>query len=254
MIDQRNTIMHHGIRKTIPNACDILYDNYLAHYGIIGMHWGVRRYQNRDGTLTEAGKKRYYDAKTGNPDYEKVRKDLGDKAARKLAKANQNAKNSEALREHADQNGKGSEPSQTNPHQNEKSLDKYTNKKTDISRLTTDELQKVIDRLVLEKRYNDLMKELHPSHPSKASELARNVGQAFIEKLGEKMTKRITEIMAGKDVDGKMLDELSKKEGIEVSKYNAELARARLKALKEGKLDPTKAQPLSGGPKNKKGG
>ena len=33
--------------------------DYLAHYGILGMKWGIRRYQNKDGTLTEAGKKRY---------------------------------------------------------------------------------------------------------------------------------------------------------------------------------------------------
>lgn len=30
----------------------------LAHYGIKGMRWGVRRYQNPDGSLTERGKKR----------------------------------------------------------------------------------------------------------------------------------------------------------------------------------------------------
>lgn len=33
-------------------------NNELAHWGIRGMKWGVRRYQNKDGSLTPAGKKR----------------------------------------------------------------------------------------------------------------------------------------------------------------------------------------------------
>ena len=36
-----------------------LVSNELYHHGILGMKWGIRRYQNKDGTLTEAGKKRY---------------------------------------------------------------------------------------------------------------------------------------------------------------------------------------------------
>lgn len=34
-------------------------NNYLIHYGVLGQKWGVRRYQNEDGTLTDAGKSRY---------------------------------------------------------------------------------------------------------------------------------------------------------------------------------------------------
>lgn len=32
---------------------------YLEHHGILGQKWGIRRFQNRDGSLTAAGKKRY---------------------------------------------------------------------------------------------------------------------------------------------------------------------------------------------------
>ena len=36
-----------------------MYEPYMEHSGIKGMHWGIRRYQNTDGSLTPAGRARY---------------------------------------------------------------------------------------------------------------------------------------------------------------------------------------------------
>lgn len=43
--------------------------DYISHFGVKGMKWGIRRYQNRDGTLTPEGRKRY----GRSEDSEKVR-------------------------------------------------------------------------------------------------------------------------------------------------------------------------------------
>jgi hypothetical protein len=62
-------------------------ETWLAHHGIKGQRWGVRRFQNPDGTLTEAGKKKY--GSQDNYDVEKLAKkrtkDLTNDELRKIA-------------------------------------------------------------------------------------------------------------------------------------------------------------------------
>lgn len=53
----------------------------LQHFGIFGMKWGVRRFQNEDGTLTEEGRKRY--AKEASDRAESSRKHM-EKAQKQL--------------------------------------------------------------------------------------------------------------------------------------------------------------------------
>lgn len=48
-------------------------NNSLTHWGIKGMKWGVRRYQNKDGGLTPAGRKRY-SQKGEDPKNDKTKK------------------------------------------------------------------------------------------------------------------------------------------------------------------------------------
>lgn len=50
--------------------------SYLAHHGIKGQKWGIRRYQNPDGSLTSEGKHRYGSFKKDYKAFEKTKKRL----------------------------------------------------------------------------------------------------------------------------------------------------------------------------------
>lgn len=52
-------------------------NNYLMHYGVIGMKWGYRRYQNYDGSLKVAGKlRRAKDLEAKAASYKKAAKSM----------------------------------------------------------------------------------------------------------------------------------------------------------------------------------
>lgn len=77
-----------------------MYEVYLSHHGILGQKWGIRRYQNPDGSLTAAGKLRY--APDGNGGYRKLsssERKAAVKAANKRAEALEKARKTKAEKE-----------------------------------------------------------------------------------------------------------------------------------------------------------
>lgn len=78
------------------------FDNSLQHHGIQGQKWGVRRFQNPDGSLTEAGKRRLKNLIEVNDKYESKRKEsvnASNKADRYLLKSGYLRKGDENVKE-----------------------------------------------------------------------------------------------------------------------------------------------------------
>ena len=86
--------------------------NELTHHGIKGQKWGIRRFQRKDGSLTNAGKKRYYDT----PELNKKKSQL------ERLKAKREASNKEYSKAY---NKYGYFPTSRNRKAYEKALDQY---------------------------------------------------------------------------------------------------------------------------------
>ncbi len=156
-------------------------DNELMHYGVLGMKWGVRRYQNRDGTLTSSGKKKAL--KLQNDYTELVRN-------RKYRDSNGNltyAGRKKALKlqtEYSDITGKKRLVAFSNKNTNtNNTASKAKTKK--ISEMSNAEIQAKIDRIRLE----NTLRDLTPKQVSKGEKFVNGLKDASVSILKERGTK-----------------------------------------------------------------
>ena len=144
-------------------------ENELMHWGMKGMKWGVRRYQNKDGSLTPAGKKRYDKEMAKLKEEEKIAKNKLRTQA-KLNKLDEKRKEIEALKR-----GKPIAKS-TKQHS-----------KPSVKDMSDEELRQTVNRLLMEQQYAKL-------NPQQVS-----AGQKFVKKvMNDVVTPAATEV--GKNV------------------------------------------------------
>lgn len=132
--------------------------NSLAHYGVIGMKWGVRRYQNPDGTLTAEGKRRLSQGKDNRIKFDsegRIEKGQEDKAKSRIHKevANDYQNLSNAQNQAANAARIGSEAA----NRQAKKKQQKAAEKVDASELSDDELRRIINRYNLEQQYKDIV-------------------------------------------------------------------------------------------------
>lgn len=140
-------------------------NNELQHHGVKGMRWGVRRYQNKDGSLTNEEKRRAAQSKKSDSmsDEEmaaKVKQMNLKKQYDKLSKELEKPSALESTKKVVD-----STATLVNQAKNinQKMLaDSQKKVKLDLSSMSDQELREKINRANLERQYNDLFgKEAH---------------------------------------------------------------------------------------------
>lgn len=140
----------------------------LFHWGIKGQRWGIRLYQNRDGTYTEAGKARYFSTQKDKETGKEVEVFNEKLYQQDVQKYNDDQK---AVLE----GGKNITDALANRMTPPKGS-KRVNKK-DYSNLSDEELRKKVNRLSLERQYGDLNGD--NKYVMSGREKAREILQSF---------------------------------------------------------------------------
>ncbi len=142
---------------------EIFKEGELYHWGIKGMRWGVRRYQNKDGSLTPAGQKRI------RAEQAKVRQEEQALKNRKAVKGKLDRL--EARKKAVEEGNKELDAATKNAGRKSKkgSSDAPESGKKSIKDMTDDELMRAVNRSRLEEQY----RQLNPEPPVKQSLMGR---------------------------------------------------------------------------------
>ena len=150
----------------------------LTHWGVPGMRWGIRRYQNKDGTLTAAGKKRYDKELAALKEEQRI---LNNKK-RTQAKIDKLAQMRKDIDDTKVELG---EKPKTRKIKEKKSKTKAEEvPKRKLKELSDEELQTKINRLQLEKRYTELT-----TQPKEQKQVSK--GKSFVGEIVTSSAKNV---------------------------------------------------------------